>query len=48
LSVQTTPSYAPLFSEFVLGRLRLRNRIVSLAHGTALVERGVTTEDDLA
>jgi 2,4-dienoyl-CoA reductase (NADPH2) len=48
LSVQTPPSYAPLFSEFVLGRLRLKNRIVSLAHGTALVERGVPTEDDLA
>jgi 2,4-dienoyl-CoA reductase-like NADH-dependent reductase (Old Yellow Enzyme family)/thioredoxin reductase len=38
----------PLFSEFALGRLRLKNRIVSLAHGTALVERGVPTEDDLA
>jgi 2,4-dienoyl-CoA reductase (NADPH2) len=44
----TTPAFAPLFSEFALGSLRLRNRIVSLAHGTALVERGVPTEDDLA
>jgi 2,4-dienoyl-CoA reductase (NADPH2) len=44
----TTPAFAPLFSELALGSLRLRNRIVSLAHGTALVERGVPTEDDLA
>jgi 2,4-dienoyl-CoA reductase-like NADH-dependent reductase (Old Yellow Enzyme family)/thioredoxin reductase len=42
------PGVNPLFSEFALGRLRLSNRIVSLAHGTALVERGVPTEDDLA
>jgi len=45
---ETTPDFAPLFSEFALGGVRLRNRIVSLAHGTALVERGVPTEDDLA
>jgi 2,4-dienoyl-CoA reductase (NADPH2) len=37
-----------MFSEFALGSIRLKNRIVSLAHGTALVERGVPTEDDLA
>lgn len=36
----------PLFSGVALGGLRLKNRIVSLAHGTALVERGVPTEDD--
>jgi 2,4-dienoyl-CoA reductase-like NADH-dependent reductase (Old Yellow Enzyme family)/thioredoxin reductase len=45
---ETTPAFAPLFSEFALGGVRLKNRIVSLAHGTALVERGVPTEDDLA
>jgi 2,4-dienoyl-CoA reductase (NADPH2) len=38
----------PLFSELTLGGVRLKNRIVSLAHGTALVELGVPTEDDLA
>ena len=37
-----------LFSEFQVGSLRLRNRIVALPHGTAMVERGVPTDDDLA
>ena len=37
-----------LFSEFALGGVRLKNRIVSLAHGTALVDRGVPTDDDVA
>src|SRR4051794_11229990 len=37
-----------LFSELAFGGVRLKNRIVSTAHATALVDRGVPTEDDLA
>ena len=37
-----------LFSEQAIGRVRLKNRIVATAHATALVDRGVPTEDDLA
>jgi hypothetical protein len=37
-----------LFSELALGGVRLKNRIVSTAHATALVDRGVPTDDDLA
>jgi len=37
-----------LFSELAIGGVRLKNRIVSTAHATALVDRGVPTEDDLA
>src|ERR687888_190583 len=37
-----------LFSEFRLGSLLLKNRVVGLPHGSAMVDRGVPTDDDLA
>jgi 2,4-dienoyl-CoA reductase (NADPH2) len=37
-----------LFSELAFGGVRLKNRIVATAHATALVDRGVPTDDDLA
>ena len=37
-----------LFSEFRLGRLTLRNRLVGLPHGTARIQKGVPDDDDIA
>lgn len=37
-----------LFTEFQLGPLRLKNRVVGLPHASAHVRDGVPTEDDLA
>jgi 2,4-dienoyl-CoA reductase (NADPH2) len=37
-----------LFTEFRLGSLLLKNRVVGLPHGSAMVDRGVPTDDDLA
>ena len=41
-------TYELLFSEFQLGRLRLRNRMVGLPHGTAHIQLGVPDDEDLA
>ena len=40
--------FARLFSGFTLRRFELRNRIAVLPYGTAMVEDGVPTEDDVA
>jgi 2,4-dienoyl-CoA reductase (NADPH2) len=41
-------AFQALFSELRLGRLRLKNRIVAVPHGTAMIDRGVPTDDDIA
>ena len=41
-------AFETLFSPCTLGALELRNRIVAVPHGTAMIERGVPTDDDLA
>jgi len=43
-----SPALETLFSPFPLGALELKNRIVAVAHGTAMTERGVPTDDDIA
>lgn len=40
--------YELLFSEFQLGSLRLRSRLVGLPHGTSHIQLGVPDDDDLA
>jgi 2,4-dienoyl-CoA reductase (NADPH2) len=37
-----------LFSQFRLGSLTLRNRLVGLPHGTARIQKGVPDDDDIA
>ena len=39
-------TYELLFSEFQLGRLRLRNRMVGLPHGTAHIQLGVPDDEE--
>ncbi len=41
-------AFPKLFSSFESGRLNLKSRLVMLPHGTAMVNQGVPTEDDLA
>jgi 2,4-dienoyl-CoA reductase (NADPH2) len=41
-------AFETLFSALRLGPLTLKNRIVAVPHGTAMVERGVPTDDDIA
>jgi 2,4-dienoyl-CoA reductase (NADPH2) len=41
-------AFQTLFSPLRLGPLRLKNRIIAVPHGTAMVERGVPTDDDIA
>lgn len=41
-------AFETLFSPLRLGPLKLMNRIIAVAHGTAMVERGVPTDDDIA
>jgi len=40
--------YELLFSEFPLGKLRLRSRLVGLPHGSAHIQLGTPDDDDLA
>jgi 2,4-dienoyl-CoA reductase (NADPH2) len=46
--IEVGPAFEVLFSEFSLGKLRLRNRLVGLPHGTARVYKGVPDDDDIA
>jgi 2,4-dienoyl-CoA reductase (NADPH2) len=46
--IEATPTFELLFSEFALGPLKLRNRIVGLPHATARVTKGVPSDDDIA
>ncbi len=41
-------AFETLFSPARLGPLRLKNRIVAVPHGTAMTNRGVPTDDDIA
>jgi 2,4-dienoyl-CoA reductase (NADPH2) len=41
-------AFETLFSPLRLGPLRLKNRIVAVPHGTAMMDRGVPTDDDIA
>jgi 2,4-dienoyl-CoA reductase (NADPH2) len=41
-------AFETLFSSLRLGPLRLKNRIVAVPHGTAMMDRGVPTDDDIA
>jgi 2,4-dienoyl-CoA reductase (NADPH2) len=43
-----TPAFETLFTPFSLGALELKNRIVAAPHGTAMTDRGVPTDDDIA
>ena len=40
--------FETLFSPYELGRVELKNRIVAVPHGTAMIERGIPTDDDIA
>ena len=46
--IEATPTFELLFSEFTLGKIKLRNRLVGLPHATARVVKGVPTDDDIA
>ena len=41
-------AFATLFTPISLGRLELKNRIIGVPHGTAMADRGVPTDDDIA
>lgn len=44
----TPPPYPLLFSPYRQGRLDLSGRLVMLPHGTAMVQGGIPTEEDIA
>ncbi len=46
--IEAKPAYELLFSEFPLGKLKLKNRLVGLPHGTARIRNGVPDDDDIA
>jgi 2,4-dienoyl-CoA reductase (NADPH2) len=46
--IEAGPTFELLFSEFTLGKLKLKNRLVGLPHGTARVHKGVPDDDDIA
>lgn len=46
--IEASPTFELLFSEFTLGKRKLKNRLVGLPHGTARVQRGVPDDDDIA
>src|SRR5512145_855471 len=37
-----------LFGAFEIGALRMKNRLVALAHGTGMVQEGTVTDADIA
>jgi len=41
-------AFGLLFSEYRLGKLTLRNRLVGLPHGTARIRQGIPGDDDVA
>ncbi len=46
--ITAQPTFELLFSEFTLGKLKLRNRLVGLPHATTHVNEGVPNDDDIA
>lgn len=46
--IEARQPFELLLSEFVLGKLKLRNRLVGLPHATARVSKGVPSDDDIA
>ena len=47
--LQSGPDRFPrLFERFTLGKVRMKNRLVALAHGTGMVRDGLVTDEDIA
>lgn len=43
-----TDRFPRLFEAFTIGELRMKNRLVALAHGTGMVRDGLVTDEDIA